>query len=42
MTINQIDIYPDLIKSGYSEEEACYLANQAYNDWIERTRLYNN
>lgn len=30
MTINQIDIYPDLIESGYSKEEAYYLAKQAH------------
>ena len=42
MTINQIDIYPDLIEQGFSSEEAYYLANQAYNDWMERTRMCNN
>lgn len=39
MRINQTDLYPILIDMGYSSDAAYYYANQAYGDWVDRTKL---
>lgn len=41
MTINQTNMLPDLIELGYSNEEAYYYANQAYSDWVDKTKMGN-
>lgn len=40
MTVNQIDPYDDLMSQGYSEDEARFISDQVYRDWVERTRIY--
>lgn len=41
MTINQTNMFPDLLALGYSREEAYYYANQAYSDWVDNTKMSN-